>query len=290
MKRKLTVAGLSLLLGVAVAFAQKQMDEQSEKNVQITQGPNITSITGTSATMSWTTNKAGANHVRYRVAGSNEAWKSAYHQGGGNSHSLQLTGLEPGKTYEWQILTRDGDVRTQGQFQSAATATGTAPDVNGSAAPAAPAPAPAGGGGISGAKVPMYRAVNTQSNGGHSYSVNSGELSGPNMKMEGPAGYVLSSQAPGTLPLYRLVNANGDNWLTTDAGEKASAMSAGYRDGGIIGYIATSQVSGSEPFYRMATSNGGVHFYTSSAGEKAQVLGQGGWSDQGVLGYIWSSQ
>ena len=274
------------MLLAGAALAQKQMDQQSEKNVQITQGPNITGITGTSATMNWTTNTAGANHVRYRVAGSNGAWKSAYHQGGGNSHSLQLSGLEPGKTYEWQILTRDGDVRTQGQFQSAATATGTAPDVNGSAAPPA-----AGGGGnaIAGAKVPMYRAVNTQTNGGHSYSVNSGELSGPNMKLEGPAGYVMSSQAPGTLPLYRLVNANGDNWLTADAGEKANALSSGYRDGGIIGYIATSQAPGTEAFYRMATSNGGIHFYTASPGERTQVLGQGGWSDQGVLGYIWSS-
>jgi len=34
------------------------------------------------------------------------------------SHSLQLTGLQRGKTYEWQILTRDGDVRQQGQFQT----------------------------------------------------------------------------------------------------------------------------------------------------------------------------
>jgi Purple acid Phosphatase, N-terminal domain len=108
------------------AWAQKsmdqkpahQMDEKSEKAVQITQGPTVENVTGNSATITWTTDKPGANHVRYRVAGSNSEWKSAFHSGGGTTHNLQLTGLEPSKTYEWQILTRDGDVRQQGQFQT----------------------------------------------------------------------------------------------------------------------------------------------------------------------------
>src|SRR6476661_10939242 len=154
MKRILTLVGLSLILLAAPLFAQKPMDDANEKAVKITSGPSITNISGTAATINWTTNSAGANHVRYRVAGSNSAWKSAYAAGGGTSHSLQLTGLEPGKTYEWQILTRDGDLRTAGQFQSAATATGTAPDVNASAA-GAPATPAVGGDQYSGAKVPL---------------------------------------------------------------------------------------------------------------------------------------
>src|SRR5262245_24881993 len=141
MKGTFRLLGLLLLLSAAPLFAQKPMDSANEKAVRITSGPSITNITGTSATINWTTNSAGANHVRYRVAGSNSAWKSAYHSGGGTSHSLQLTGLEPGKTYEWQILTRDGDLRTAGQFQSAATANGTAPDVDDGSTPAPGAPA-----------------------------------------------------------------------------------------------------------------------------------------------------
>lgn len=290
MKRTFMLVGLSLMFLAAVTFAQNPMDEKSEKSVQITQGPTITGITGTSATINWTTNKAGANHVRYRVAGSNSAWKSAYHPGGGNNHSLQLTGLEPGKTYEWQILTRDGDLRTAGQFQSAATANGTAPDVN-AGSTSTPAPgAPAGGAGetASGPKVPLYRAVNTKSGGGHAYSTNVGELSSQNLKTEGVAGYVMSSQSDGTVPLYRVVNGNGDTILTIDAGEKARAISSGYRDQGVVGYVAGSQVAGTQPFYQMATSNGGTHFYTASPGEHAQVIGQGGWTDLGTAGYIWT--
>jgi Fibronectin type III domain len=118
MKRTLTLLGLSLMLSATVALAQHPMDSANEKAVRIVEGPRIDNITGHSAAIDWTTSSAGANHVRYRVAGSNQPWQSAYHQGGGTHHSLQLTGLEPGRTYEWEILTRDGDLRKAGRFQT----------------------------------------------------------------------------------------------------------------------------------------------------------------------------
>src|SRR5262249_37517432 len=200
MKRTLTLLGVSMLLLAAVAFAQKPMDDANEKAVHITSGPNITNITPTAATINWTTNSAGANHVRYRIAGSNDAWKSAYHQGGGTSHSLQMTGLQPGKTYEWQILTRDGDLRTAGQF--ATPTSGTAPDVNASASTPASAP-PTTGAGTTVAKTPLYRGV---SGNNHIFSTNAGDVSANGARSEGIAGYVASSQVEGTQPLYRLSN------------------------------------------------------------------------------------
>jgi purple acid phosphatase-like protein len=126
MRRILTVLTTFLMFLVMGAWAQKSMDQKpshpmdqkSEKAVHITQGPTVENVTGNSATITWTTDKPGANHVRYRVAGSNREWKSAYHSGGGTTHNLQLTGLQASKTYQWQILTRDGDVRQQGQFQT----------------------------------------------------------------------------------------------------------------------------------------------------------------------------
>lgn len=126
MKRICTLLGLALMFLTVGASAQKSMDqkpshamdEKGEKAVHITQGPTVNNVTGNSATITWTTDKPGSNHVRYKVAGSNEQWKSAFHSGGGTSHTLELTGLQPNKTYEWQILTRDGDVRQQGQFQT----------------------------------------------------------------------------------------------------------------------------------------------------------------------------
>ena len=76
MTRTLTLIGLSLILSAPEAFAQKLMDSANEKAVKITSGPSITNITGTSATINWTTNSSGANRVRYRVAGSNSAGKA----------------------------------------------------------------------------------------------------------------------------------------------------------------------------------------------------------------------
>jgi hypothetical protein len=287
MKRTLTLIGLSLMFLAVAAFAQKPMDEANEKNVKITQGPTITNITGNSATINWTTNSPGANHVRYRVAGSNSGWKSAYHGGGGTSHSLQLTGLEPGKSYEWQILTRDGDLRTAGQFQSAATAGGTAPDVNaGGTAPAAPSgPAQGGAGdGSGGTRVPLYRGVNAQ--GGHLYSLDANDVARGGYKSEGTVGNLMSSQAGGTAAVYRLSSAGGDSFLTRDSNERARAMSQGLQDQGTVGYIATSQQPGTEPLYRLFNPATGQHFYTISSAERQQVI-QSGFKDEGVLGYVW---
>jgi hypothetical protein len=271
MKRNLSLLAFVLSLISLAAFAQTStMDSAKEKNVQITQGPTVTNITGTSATINWTTDKKAANHVKYRVA--NEAWKSAYTAGGSTNHSAQLTGLQPGQTVDWQILTQDGDVRTSGQFQTASTATGTAPDVNASSAAGN-----TGTPGATGTKVPLYRFVSTNSDA-HTYSTSTSAPSG--FRQEGTAGYVMQSQVPGTVPLYSLTNGS-DSMLSTNPSE------GGYQNSGIVGYIATSQQPGTVPLYRMVNTKDGKHFATADTQEHSQVLGSGGFRDDGTLGYIW---
>ena len=284
MKHTLTLLGLGLMLSAPVAFAQKPMNS-AEKAVQITQGPTVSNITGNSATLTWTTNSAGANDVRYRVAGSNGAWKTGYAPGGGTNHSVQMTGLEPAKTYEWQILTRTGDLRTSGQFQTAATAGGTAPDVNANAgavpAPASTSAAPAAGSG----KVPLYRSSNSAGNL-HLYTTNANEQNANGFHAEGTTGYLLSGQGSGTAPLYRMTGSNGDTLLTQAANERSAMQARGYTDNGIAGYIATTQAPGTEPLYRLSSPDGSSHFYTASTSEKTQFQSQG-WKDEGVTGYIY---
>jgi hypothetical protein len=275
MKHKYIVAGLTLLVFSAMVWAQTNtMDQASEKNVQITQGPTISNITGNSATIHWTTSKTASNHVKYRVAGSGN-WQNAYHAGGSTDHSLQLTGLQPGQTYEWQILTRDNDVRTSGQFQTAATAGGTAPDVSAASAgqPGATTPAAA-----TGAKVPLYRFVSTSSDE-HTFSASNAAPSG--FKLEGTAAYVMQSQTPGTVPLYSLTSPT-DSMLSTSASEGGGA----YQNSGVVGYIATSQESGTVPLYRLVNTKDGKHFATASPQEHAQAL-SGGYKDDGIIGYVW---
>lgn len=98
--------------------AQEAKEEAGERAVHITSGPNVANLSGTSATLDWVTNKAGANDVHYNCGWDKD--KIAYHRGGGTNHSVTLTGLKPNSTCTWKVMTHDGDVRKEGSFQTPA--------------------------------------------------------------------------------------------------------------------------------------------------------------------------
>lgn len=282
MKRTLTLLGLSLMLSAVMAFAQRPMDDADERRVRIVRGPDIVNVTDDSATINWVTNSSGANHVRYRVAGSNDQWQSAYHQGGGNNHSLQLTGLQPGRTYDWQILTRDGDLRTSGQFQTTRRDYREGDrrdhdrDDRGYDAR------------DYGNRVALYRASNRQGSV-HLYTTNAGEQNGRGFHAEGNAGFILASQRRGTVPLYRMRGPNGDVLLTVGQDEVEKMRGYNYRDDGILGYVARTQMPGTQPFFRLVNQDGSLHFCTISDRERRQFL-RNGWQELGPAGYIWTQQ
>jgi purple acid phosphatase-like protein/uncharacterized protein DUF5648 len=290
MKRRLTLLGLSLMLSAVMAFAQRPMDDDNERRVRIVRGPDIVNVTDDSATINWTTNFSGANHVRYRVAGSNDAWQSAYHQGGGTNHSLQLTGLQPGRTYEWQILTRDGDLRTSGQFQTARRDYRGGDrdrdrdrdrDHDGDRDRGYDAR-------DYGNRVPLYRASNRQGNL-HLYSTNASDQSGRGYHPEGTAGFILTAQRRGTVPLFRMRGPNGDMLLCSEQDEAEKMRGYGYRDDGILGYVARTQMPGTQTFFALVNQDGSAHFFTTSERERRQFL-RNGWQELGPAGYIWTQQ
>lgn len=275
MKKNITLLTFVFCMMSLGALAQKPMDQPSEKNIQITQGPAISNNTGGVATLNWTTSATASNHVKYRVGGG--AWKSAYQPGGSTNHSLQLTGLQPGQTVEWQILTRDGDVRTSGQFQAGAGGR-------------AGAGWPGAGGGAAAAHVPIYRADNTQT-GQFLYTTNQGEIAnvqGQGWTSRGIVGYVASGQAPGTTALYRILIANGDHFYTTDANERNTVLGQGGRDEGVVGYVATSQQPGTQPLHRMVSTKSGMHFYSAYGPEVVEATTHQGYREEGVIGYVWA--
>lgn len=129
----LSLAAAAVLMFPVASFAAKKQketakQEKAEAAVQITMGPRVEHITGTSAVIHWATDRVAANQVKYRSA--DGAWKNAYKREGGKDHYAKLTGLKPNENVEFQILTRDGDVRKSGSFKTASTAKGTMPDVN----------------------------------------------------------------------------------------------------------------------------------------------------------------
>lgn len=127
--------GFALIAGgahAAVAQVSNAQQEKAEAAVKITEGPSVVHITGNHAVLKWKTNNIAANNVRYRSTAGGD-WKKGWVKEGSKEHWIPLHNLTPNTTYEYQILTRDGDVRTSGQFKTAATANGKMPDVNGSA-------------------------------------------------------------------------------------------------------------------------------------------------------------
>jgi hypothetical protein len=123
----LSLASFASAQSTAAEKQSEAKQEKAEKAVQITMGPKVQNITGTSATLHWATDSMAANQVKYR-SGSGE-WKTEYKKEGSKDHYAKLTGLKPNETVEYQILTRDGDVRKSGSFKTAATATGKMPDI-----------------------------------------------------------------------------------------------------------------------------------------------------------------
>ena len=272
MKRAIMLAGVLMLMGVA-AFAQGQMDRY-ERNVRIVEGPRIFDVNEHSAKIEWVTNSEGANHVVYRIMGSNDEWQSAYHQGGGTHHFLRLDNLEPGRTYEWRILTRDGDVRKNGEFRTEGHRHGRDRDDR----------CYSGDGGYGGNRVALYRAVDRS--GAHLYYTDTNDQSLRNFRADGTAGYILDRPRRGTLGLHRLMARNGDYLLTTDVNDIPRMEGFGYLDQGVIGFIATDQQPGTQPFYRLVKPDGSGHFFTASPRERADTLRRG-WRDEGIAGYVW---
>jgi hypothetical protein len=288
MKRTLTLLGFSLMLSAVMAFAQRPMDDDNERRVRIVRGPDIVNVTDDSATINWITNFSGANHVRYRVAGSNDQWQSAYQQGGGTNHSLQLTGLQPGRTYEWQILTRDGDLRTSGQFQTARR------DYRGGDydRDRDRRDHDRDGDRYDGRdyrnRVPLYRASNSQGSI-HLYTTNGNEQNSRGFHAEGTTGYILTSPRRGTVPLYRMYGPNGDMLLTVEQDAVAKMRGYGYREDGILGYVAGTQMPGTQTLFALVNQDGSLHFFTASERERRQFLHRG-WQELGPAGYIWTQQ
>ncbi len=106
--------------------------DQASDNVQILVGPVVQNATGNSASLWWQTNDTAATHVKYGTDPNNMS-QTAYEPGGSKDHRVQLSNLQPGQTYYYEILKRYGSVRTTGRFTMPAQNAGTTPTMSGAA-------------------------------------------------------------------------------------------------------------------------------------------------------------
>lgn len=98
------------------ASAGSSSGSSKEDRVVITEGPAVQPGANGTAKIVWKTDDVAATDVKYGTDANNPQQR-AYTPGGSRDHQAELKNLQAGQTYYFQILRRDGSVRTTGQFQ-----------------------------------------------------------------------------------------------------------------------------------------------------------------------------
>src|SRR5438445_10086716 len=113
--KKLILTAAALLALAPWTLAQSNNTHAGRQNntgdaVRITSGPNVVSTTNNSATIRWQTDDLASTNVKYGTDPNNMS-QVQKHSGGARDHNVVLSGLQPGTTYYFAVMTNDGDVR-----------------------------------------------------------------------------------------------------------------------------------------------------------------------------------
>lgn len=235
--------------------AQRQQDQQADQMIQQNRQhePHMA---------------AALEHLRQAQE---ELEKAAPNKGGHRESALQLTSKAQSEV-EAGIQWYDAHVSPGGN-------------------PAAPAPAQPS---TAAGKVPLYR-LTSAAGMDRLYTTSPQErdrAQGEGYKFEGVAGFVSSSQVPGTEPLYRLVRQTANNktehFYTTSAAERDNAVRAyHFREEGIAGYVAGSQQPGTVPLERLQNPKTTEYLFTTSAEEANRAATAYQYQRQGTCCYVW---
>ncbi|MBV9608373.1 MAG: fibronectin type III domain-containing protein [Acidobacteria bacterium] len=95
-----TLVVVAVLALCTLAFAQTE--KTAPGAVQITNGPGVTNLTGTSATVFWNTTAPSASVVRYGTS-RDKLTETAEEAWGQTSHKVELKNLQPNTTYFFQV-------------------------------------------------------------------------------------------------------------------------------------------------------------------------------------------
>jgi hypothetical protein len=95
--------------------------------------------------------------------------------------------------------------------------------------------------------------------------------------------------------MYRSYTATTqDHFYTPNEAEFLNARDKfGYVDqaSGRAGFgVANAQVAGSSPLYRLYNGSAGIHYYTLNQGERDSLVSSKAFTDEGIIGYMFTSQ
>lgn len=123
----------------------------------------------------------------------------------------------------------------------------------------------------------------------HFYTKAWGELGAGkgSYKLENVTGYLMPTNAAGTVPLYRYYNSHTtDHFFTTSWAELGSG-GGNWRYEGVAGYVPTAKTTETTELYRYVNTSNGDHFYTTGWGELG--AGNGTWRYEGVQCYVYKN-
>ena len=280
--------------------AEKGLANEENGKVKITNGPVIERVDSNSATIAWSTNVKGSSRVTYGTNPNNLTQLAEAPWGaGGLTHRVVIHNLKPGTTYYFNVETGQaqgtGGAEVEGERVMSFTTPAEGAPATAGAQPAQPASTPAPGvqpPSASG-RVPLYR-LSSPSAHDRLYTTSPEERNRvlqEGYHDEGVAGYVDTTQAPGTLPLYRLAKrtANGaEHFYTDNDTERDKAISQlGFHLEGVVGYVPTSAEAGAVLLHRLQQPATGEYLYTTSAQEATQAERQFRYTSLGNCCYIW---
>lgn len=120
---------------------------------------------------------------------------------------------------------------------------------------------------------------------GHYYTTDLAEAQSGDLNLESENYFFLYAPGvEGLQPLFRCIKGNGKRWLTTSTdceGTAAPELT--------VGFISPDDRCGATPLYRLLNVAPDAHFYTTSAGERDNAVGNLGFQDQGIAGYVWAA-
>jgi hypothetical protein len=136
---------------------------------------------------------------------------------------------------------------------------------------------------LPGCRVGVHRAYGGTL--GHLYTLDINEAQSGGFTLEAQNFFhVYVPEVAGLEPLHRCLKGNGKRLYTT----AADCEGIGQLES-ILGHVAPDGRCGAQPLYRVWQQASDAHFYTTSAAERDNAVINLGYTDQGVVGHVWSS-
>lgn len=112
------------------------------------------------------------------------------------------------------------------------------------------------------------------------------DLVGDGWDSSGYTGYIhSSSDLPGLLPLYQLLNpGSNDRLYTINVSERDASVASGWTDQGVIGYVFADAANNRKPLYRAYNASTGQHTFTGEVNDYNGLSSD--WTRQGICCYL----